>query len=278
MEVVKQRSAQLDFIAPLFQLEFAGLFSARSPDRVSRSDRQRSPERLPVLRVGDRDLPVRYVRHRRARRYIVSLNTDGSVRVTLPRRGSLRGAQAFARQSTGWIAKQLAKPDVRSCLQRDWQPGHRFLFRGETVTLALDADTNPRPPGHWRVTFADQSVPVPAGSENLRPPVERHLWDLARRELPPRLHRLATTHGLAVKRVTVRNQRTLWGSCSRRGTVSLNWRLVQTPSFVCEYIMLHELMHLRVMSHSKRFWRQVEKVCPGYRDAEAWMNHNQLLG
>ncbi len=83
---------------------------------------------------------------------------------------------------------------------------------------------------------------------------------------------------MTVNRVTVRNQRTLWGSCSRRGTVSLNWRLVQTPPFVCHYIMLHELMHLRVMSHSQRFWRAVEKVCPRYREAEAWMDRHQLLG
>jgi predicted metal-dependent hydrolase len=78
--------------------------------------------------------------------------------------------------------------------------------------------------------------------------------------------------------VTVRNQRTRWGSCSRRGTISLNWRLIQTPPFVSDYIILHELMHLREMNHSPRFWRQVETVCPGYRTAEEWLKpHASLL-
>jgi predicted metal-dependent hydrolase len=74
-----------------------------------------------------------------------------------------------------------------------------------------------------------------------------------------------------VKRVTVRAQRTRWGSCSRRGTVSLNWRLVQTPDFVRDYIILHELAHLRHMNHSARFWREVERLCPEYRTAEHWL-------
>jgi hypothetical protein len=76
----------------------------------------------------------------------------------------------------------------------------------------------------------------------------------------------------------VRNQRSRWGSCSRRRTISLNWRLIQTPAFVRDYIILHELMHLREMNHSARFWRQVEIVCPDYRNAEHWLKqHSRML-
>jgi hypothetical protein len=81
-----------------------------------------------------------------------------------------------------------------------------------------------------------------------------------------------------VCRVVVRNQRTRWGSCSRRGTLSLNWRLVQAPVFVRDYIILHELMHLREMNHSARFWRLVEAACPDYAMAERWLKaHANLL-
>jgi predicted metal-dependent hydrolase len=79
--------------------------------------------------------------------------------------------------------------------------------------------------------------------------------------------------------VTVRNQRSRWGSCSAGGTVSLNWRLVQAPESVRDYIIYHELMHLREMNHSHRFWARVEEVCPGWRDAERWLKRNgSLLG
>ncbi len=96
-------------------------------------------------------------------------------------------------------------------------------------------------------------------------------------ELVPRTLELAQQHQLRVTRVTVRNQRSRWGSCSARGTISLNWRLIQTPLFVRDYIILHELMHLREMNHSARYWRCVEEVCPDYRTAEAWLKANHGL-
>jgi len=88
---------------------------------------------------------------------------------------------------------------------------------------------------------------------------------------------LAVCQQLDVRRVSVRNQRTRWGSCSRRGTISLNWRLLQAPPSVRDYIILHELMHLREMNHSPRFWRQVESVCPDFLQAERWLKQNSRL-
>jgi predicted metal-dependent hydrolase len=79
--------------------------------------------------------------------------------------------------------------------------------------------------------------------------------------------------------VSVRNQRSRWGSCSARGTVSLNWRLVRTPDNVRDYIILHELAHLREMNHSDRFWARVAETCPGWREAERWLKrHGSLVG
>jgi predicted metal-dependent hydrolase len=72
----------------------------------------------------------------------------------------------------------------------------------------------------------------------------------------------------------VRNQRSRWGSCSPRGTISLNWRLIQAPPNVRDYIILHELCHLRQMNHSDRFWREVASVCPDYQRAELWLKRN----
>ena len=79
--------------------------------------------------------------------------------------------------------------------------------------------------------------------------------------------------------MTVRNQRSRWGSCSRRGTISLNWRLIQAPVFVRDYLILHELAHLKEMNHSRRFWREVARLCPDFAQAERWLKeHASLLG
>jgi hypothetical protein len=100
----------------------------------------------------------------------------------------------------------------------------------------------------------------------------------ARRELPPRLLELARELGLAVSKVSVRNQRWRWGSCSPNGHVCLNWRLVSMPPWVRDYVMIHELMHLRRMDHSKKFWKLVADACPEYQAARRWLReHGRTL-
>jgi hypothetical protein len=107
--------------------------------------------------------------------------------------------------------------------------------------------------------------------ETISPDVEREWRTRATRELPARLLELAAAHGLRVDRVSVRNQRWRWGSCSRSGHICLNWRLVQMPPPIRDYVMLHELMHLKRMDHSPRFWKLVAQACPDYQAARKWL-------
>ena len=105
-----------------------------------------------------------------------------------------------------------------------------------------------------------------------RPPeAEQALKAQALRELPPRLLELAALHGLTVTGISIRGQRSRWGSCSPKGHIALNYRLMLTPPYVREYILIHELMHLKQPDHSRKFWRHVETACPGFREAERWL-------
>lgn len=191
-----------------------------------------SPEPLPPAAAapppGPPEPAILFVRHRRARRYILRVLEDGRLRVTLPRWGVKREALAFIAANRAWVVEQRA----------------RRQRRRET----------PRP------------------ARRLRPYVERWWRARAERDLPVQLRRLAAMHGIEVTRVTVRDQRSRWGACSARGSITLNWRLVLTPAFVCEYVMLHELMHRRELNHSRRFWRLVAACCPRYREARDWLN------
>jgi predicted metal-dependent hydrolase len=114
--------------------------------------------------------------------------------------------------------------------------------------------------------------------QNLLPAaVERDLRERAQCELPPRLLELAAVHGLIVRHVSVRNQKARWGSCSRDGHICLNWRLLRMPREVRDYVMIHELMHLKRMDHSPKFWKLVARACPWYRDARAFLrNHPRV--
>lgn len=127
------------------------------------------------------------------------------------------------------------------------------------------------------IRLGSEQISVPDSTADLRPAIENHLRILAAKELPARTLELAALHQLSVSRVTVRAQRSRWGSCSFKRVISLNWRLIQTPPFVSDYIILHELMHLRQMNHSARFWKEVQRACPDYRTAKRWLKENPGL-
>ena len=205
---------------------------------------------------------IAYVRRRGARRYILRVMDDGTLRVTVPWWGSKRAAREFVESQQGWIAQQRLKGETRTAAR--WAIGAEVLVNGETHRLADG--------GEGRVLLAGATVSVaPRGERAVKADVQAWLRAQAAATLPGELLTLADRHAITVTRVSVRNQASRWGSCSRRGTISLNWRLVQTPAFVREYVLLHELMHRREMNHSARFWRQVADVCPRYVEARRWL-------
>lgn len=228
-------------------------------------------EEKDFLLVRGKRIPVETIRSLRARRYHLRMRPDGSARLTIPRRGSVDEGWRFAERSSEWVARQLDRLARHPVRPKVWQAGMTVLFRGAMVVLeAGDGGV---------MRLGGETIKISGSSEDLRPCITKHLWKLAARELPLRTYELAVWQQLKVTRVTVRNQRSRWGSCSRRGAISLNWRLIQTPVFVRDYIILHELMHLREMNHSPRFWREVERVCPDYAVAEKWLKqHPGLLG
>jgi predicted metal-dependent hydrolase len=222
---------------------------------------------LPGQRIG-----LQFARHPRARRYVLRLSRDGMARVTIPRGGSTAEAKAFAERNSGWLEKQLLKSPNAGQGAKPWVAGTEILFRGERHQLREEYSN-----GHRILRFADQRLHVRHPIADIRPVIERYLWNLAVREFPPLVFNFAGIHALQVRRVTVRNQRSRWGSCSRKGTISLNWRLVQTPEFVRDYIILHEIAHLKEMNHSRCFWKEVARLCPDYEKAENWLKQNAAL-
>ena len=187
----------------------------------------------PVPEPGTLNPPLVFTRHPRARRYVLRVDDDGIVRVTVPRWGSRRGAREFAESERAWIERQLK---------------------------SLDAERERR--------RADGAVLVNAAAAVSH---QRGLLARAKRELPQRLLGLAAQHGLTVTRVSVRNQRWRWGSCNRAGHICLNWRLLTMPDEVRDYVLIHELMHLKRMDHSPRFWKLVAAACPDYQSARRWL-------
>ncbi|WP_231863551.1 M48 family metallopeptidase [Cephaloticoccus capnophilus] len=221
---------------------------------------------------------IRFERSVRARHYRLTLRRDGTALVTIPAHGSQRAAEKFAAQHAEWLARARERQAQRPQVPTVWALGTAVLWRGKPCEIRV-ASAAELGSSKWRVqlSLGGELFRVATLAGDLRPTLEAHFARIARAELPLRTAELAASVGLAVRRVTVRDQRSRWGSCSSRGTISLNWRLVQTPAFVRDYIIYHELMHLKEMNHSARFWARVEEVCSVWREAEAWLKQNASL-
>ena len=166
-----------------------------------------------------------------------------------------------------WVEKQFLSLRLQDSLLPDEASlaVGTVLFRGRRVPVQRVCEDESL------ACFAGQCDRDLSGESSLRDTVETILYRLAKVELPEATGRLAKVHGFNPGRVTIRNQRTRWGSCSSTGAISLNWRLIQVPAFVRDYVILHELIHLDHLNHSTRFWERLAKACPNLNAAEAWL-------
>ena len=209
----------------------------------------------------DFDYTIR--RSDRARRVRVTVDVHDGVEVVLPRRAREREAAAAVAQLRPWIERRLSEAaGLRA----------RIAARGATVpyldeTLALTPQ-----PGRTRVHRRGVELLVPDG--DARPALERWYRRAARAEIEPRVADATAALGVGHGAITIRGQRTRWGSCSSNGALSFNWRLLLAPGEVLDYVVWHEVCHLEVMDHSPQFWRLLERHVPGYRSPRRWLASN----
>jgi hypothetical protein len=221
------------------------------------------------IEILSQPVPILYRRHARARNYVLRLRADKTVVVTIPRHGGKGFAREFVASRKAWLEKQWRILQTRRRPPQDLRPGMEILLHGHAVVLEVRHNGR-----GWELRAGPEQTPLSAPDGNLRPALEHHLRAAAKALLTGRVGQLAREHGANVNRVVVRNQKSRWGSCSCRGTISLNWRLIQLPEAVRDYIIVHELMHLRHLNHSPRFWTAVANACPDYRAAEEWLKQN----
>jgi predicted metal-dependent hydrolase len=210
------------------------------------------------------DLPYRVRRSDRARRVRVTVDARGEVEVVLPRRSPERAAAAAIVELRPWIERRLAEAGAA----RD-----AIAARGATVPyLGRELELRAQA-GRSRVHRRGDVLLVPA-DERAPAATERWFRRAAQREIAPRLDAAVAALGTRYSTLTIRNQRTRWGSCSATGAMSFNWRLLLAPEPVLDYVVWHEACHLRVMDHSSSFWLLVRHHCPTYEDHRRWLRRH----
>jgi predicted metal-dependent hydrolase len=209
---------------------------------------------------GDPPIDVILRRSSRAKRLSLRVGrTDGRVTLSLPRRASMREARAFALAQAEWIRGHVAA--APTALRP--QIGKVFPILGEELPIVV---------GQTRVArLLPDAVLVPDDPARLGPRIKALLRTLAQTHLTEATERYATALGRPYGKLSFRDTRSRWGSCTSHGDLMYSWRLVMAPWEVLDYVAAHEVAHLMHMDHSPRFWGQVETLLPRYAPHRAWL-------
>jgi hypothetical protein len=216
-----------------------------------------------VARGASEEIPYRVRRIPRARRVKVRVDPQHGVEVLLPPRAPLRAAAAAVAELAPWIERQLA--ELAGARERLAAPG-TLPYLDERLAVVPQA-------ARRRAHRSGSTLFVPAGEEAL-PAIERWYRRAARAEIARRLDLACAAAGTPYARLTIRNQRTRWGSCASGGALSFNWRLLLAPEAVLDYVVWHEVCHLRCADHSPSFWALLDEHCPDWRAPAAWLREN----
>lgn len=231
---------------------------------------RQEPERIaPDIDVGGTRLPVRFVKNERARRFVLRLSReDDCVVITVPRGASRREGLDFARRSVKWIAEQLGRRPTRQPI-------------GGGIVIPLRGTPHAvRPTGIRRgiiaIDAAEREILVPGDGRHIGRRVRDWLKECARRDLEAASRKYAAAMGVSFRSLTVRDQKSRWGSCSSAGDLSYSWRLILTPEHVLDYVTAHEVAHLKHMNHGRNFWALVKAHCTHADQARAWIRRNGI--
>ena len=217
-----------------------------------------------AVRLGGQELGYRLVR---ARRHSIGMLIDNDgLTVRAPKWVGVAEVEAALIEKGAWIVRKLAewRERAQQAPGHAWQHGSPFLFRGRRLELVVF-------PTRARSVIADMfhlRVTLPQPSEShVATLVTRWLREQTERHLSPRVHEFAARISSRVPIVRLSSARTQWGSCNRHGEIRLNFRLIQLPPHLAEYVVAHEVAHLRELNHSPAFWSVVESLYPAWQTA-----------
>ncbi|MFC1733456.1 M48 family metallopeptidase [candidate division KSB1 bacterium] len=238
---------------------------------------------MEIITPENLDVPLVFRRSRRARRLRLQMNDKGKFTLVAPWLTSKRTINHFIDEHIRWIEKQIVKVEKQKQLRPDfkYRDGDMFYYFGEPVTLIVRPFDRKRP----TVKIHDDQMQIALnrdisksnGMSAIKKTIEQFYKKKAEEVIHDRLQFFNEHYGFKYNRVTLRNQKSRWGSCSYRKNLNFNWRLIMAPIEVIDYVVVHELCHLKEMNHSARYWKLVSETTPNYKETRKWLRDNHYL-
>lgn len=230
-----------------------------------------------TLPSGDQ---LHYQLERRQRRTVGLKITATGLIIHAPTRISLSHLESIIVLKADWIRKKLEARSTNQIPALQWQDSEQLLLLGNPITLALGYDNRSRAveyePGLLQLAMPNHEDPIAVERKVVQWYKKQAITDFARR-----LELFSTKLGVSFTSLTLSNAKSRWGSCNSRKEIRLNWRLLQAPPHIINYVICHELAHLIEMNHSAKFWAVVASIYPDYKLAEkelkAWSPKLHLM-
>ena len=236
-----------------------------------------------AMQLGDRHIPYRVKRSARRKTVTLTIDPDNGLVLYCPRRFSTARLHAVMKEKSRWILNKTREMEALQARRviRKWEPGALLPFQGADYPLVrhingrmFDIRVDQ---GELKLFIPEREWPNMA-PEQIREQAISGYRIAAERELLPRLEFYQHVLGLHPEKVRIRDQKKRWGSCSARGSINLNWRLILAPPAISDYVIVHELCHLKELNHSGRFWNLVAGAVPDHKSRRAWLReHGSLL-
>jgi hypothetical protein len=222
------------------------------------------------LEIEGKSLPLVVRESSKARRITLRIRpeTGGEIILTLPFSYSRKQVLKFIESSKPWLAKQVAK----SLPRIPFEEGMTLPIFGKHYELRHKSSTS------FRSWWGDDHLLIHAPIEKFDHFVQKSLHQAAKQFFSERTNTYANQISKSVNRITLKDTRSRWGSCTVDGNISYSWRLIFAPEQVADYICAHEVAHLVELNHSAKFWKIVEEFCPDYKDLRHWLRqHGKTL-
>ena len=217
-----------------------------------------------TVMLEGQEFPIHITRHGRARRYVLKFDSENDIiKLTVPKRASIKGGVEFTQSRANWLFQQMHKAGERIQLE----PGITFPLLGLPTLLAHQ-------PGRGVAELDEMEQPqmltIHGHTDFFSSRLKRYLQNYLREFIQPIAKDYAGQLGVSFRKISVRDTKSHWGSCAPDGSLSFAFRLVFAEPDLVDYIVAHEVAHLREMNHSPAFWKHVEQICPDYKQQKQW--------
>lgn len=210
---------------------------------------------------------LHYQLERRHRRTVGLKITPTGLVIHAPKRIAMPLLESIIVEKSGWIRKKLAALNTNKIPELQWQDGEQLLLLGNTITLDIQHDSRSKAvayePGFLQIAMPNHADQTAVARKVIQWYKKQAITDFARR-----LEIFSTKLGVNFSSLSLSNAKSRWGSCNSRKEIRLNWRLLQAPPHIINYVICHELAHLKEMNHSAKFWVVVASIFPDYKIAE----------